>query len=175
MNQTILSNYEITSQTMALLSVAHLDYCTIALEPSQEFYINKPPLQLIKQACLEGGSTYEGRKKAVVHLTGAKHKVPIPINQLEQIYAFPTHSPNQFECSWIFHQHIRSITPLKTPKEPQQTMITFHNMKQLKLPVSYYSIEKQMQRTASCIIRFSHNYFERPPILPKPTSTIHSY
>ncbi|OIJ21712.1 competence protein [Anaerobacillus alkalidiazotrophicus] len=166
MTNPILKTYEITKNTMALLPIAHTDYHSIAIEPTCQFYIRKTPLQLIKSACLEGGSTYEGRRAAVIHQTGAKHKVPIPINPLEQIYAFPSHSPSQFECSWIFHHHIRSLTPQVTPKKMNETVITFKNNQQLKLPVSYYTMEKQLQRTSYCMIRFSHRLFELSATTP---------
>ena len=155
MKNQILSTYEITPNTMALLPARNPDYDTIALETTGELYIRKTPLQLIKQACLEGGSTYEGRKSAVDYLTGAKHKVPIPINPRENIYAFPTQSPKEFDCCWLFHEHIRSIKPYQRSNQPNRTIIQFSNNEQLKLVASYYTIEKQMHRTAYCILRFS--------------------
>lgn len=154
----VLSNYQINKQTLALLPAHHLDYQTIVLEGDRELYVKQMPLQLIEQACLEGGSTYEGRRKAVVYLTGAKNKVPIPISPWNKIYAFPTHSPQVFECSWIFHPHVRSVAP--SPKDPLTTIITFLNGKELTLNVSSYTIQQQIQRTSSCILRFSNAFFE---------------
>jgi competence protein ComK len=153
MEKIILEDYEITQKTMALLSAAHLDYWTIVLEPDQQLYIHKKPLQLIKTACLKGGSTYEGRRTAVHYLTQSKNKVPIPINPLEHFYAFPTHSPNQFHCNWIFYHHVKSMTPCKKSNE---TIITFKNSQELTLPVSHYTLEKQLYRTATCMLRFSN-------------------
>ncbi len=154
MNQPLLSD-DINPNTMALLPARTPDYDTITLETTGELYIRKTPLQLIKQACLEGGSTYEGRKAAVDYLTGAKHKVPIPINPIDHIYTFPTHSPKEFDCCWLFHEHIRSIKPYQRANQPNRTMILFKNHEQLKLACSYYTIEKQMHHTAYCILRFS--------------------
>ncbi|QOY35297.1 competence protein ComK [Anaerobacillus isosaccharinicus] len=151
MNTKVLTTYHVSKNTLALLSVAHPDYSTVALEPNGEFYIRDTPLQILKKACLIGGSNYDGRKAAVMYLLGARQKLPIPINPYEHIYAFPTHSPIQFECSWIFYNHVRKISPYHS----KQSIITFKNSHQLKLPVSYYTIEKQMQRTAQCIVHFS--------------------
>ncbi len=160
MNKDVLTNYEVNKNTLALLPTFQPDYNTIAIEPCGEYQIRKTPLQLIKHACLEGGSSYEGRREAVAYLIGAKNKVPIPINPLEQIYAFPTHSPKQFECSWIFQHHIRSLKPHSFPNQTKGSIITFKNNFQLTLPISYYTIEKQMQRTSYCMIRFSQPLFD---------------
>lgn len=155
MNNKIYASYHVNTDTMAILSAAHPDYDAIALEPNCECHIQKPPLHLIKQACLEGGSSYEGRRAAVVYQTGIKHKIPIPISPLEQIYAFPTHSPKEFECTWIFPNHVRQIIPYILPNQPNQTKIIFQNLTHIILPVSYYTIEKQIQRSSYTMIRFS--------------------
>lgn len=157
MKKQILDHYEVNKNTMALLSVAHPDFDSIALEPRFELSIRKPPLPLIKHACLEGGSSYEGRRAAVIYQTGVKHKVPIPINPLEQICAFPTHSPKEFECAWIFPNHVRQVTPYILHNQPHQTKIIFQNLTHIILPVSYYTIEKQIQRSSYTMIRFSHH------------------
>jgi len=158
----VLSDYEIHNGTVAILSAAAVEYSTIVLEPDQTLYSRKTPLQLIKDACLEGGSTYDGRREAVTHLTGAQNKVPIPINPREHIYAFPTHSPQLFECNWLFYHHIRRIQP--KPKTPGVSIITFKDRKEpLTLDVSYNTLQKQIQRTAYCIVRFSMTHLHRLP------------
>lgn len=160
MEKQILENYEINKHTLALLSAYHPEYDTIAIEPGCEWKIRKKPLQIIKQGCLEGGASYAGRREAVKYLTGAKNKVPIPVNPHEHIYAFPTHSPKQFECCWIFHYHIRSIKEHHFPNQLKGTMITFKNGQQVPIPVSIYTIEKQMQRTSQCRFRFTQPLFD---------------
>lgn len=150
----ILNDYEVNTKTMALLAVDHWQYSTIVREVDEEFYVKQTPLQLIKEACLAGGSTYEGRRAAVVAQTRNRHKVPIPIHVDQQIYAFPTHSPKQPNCHWLFYQHIASLK--MNPNQTSQSIITFRNSNQLKLNVSHYIIEKQMHRTAYCINRFSY-------------------
>lgn len=95
----ILDDYEVNRSTVALLSVAHIDYCTIVLEENRQLYVRKTPTQIVKASCLEGGSTYDGRRTAIRYRTGSKQKVPIPINPRENIFAFPTHSPKAFECN----------------------------------------------------------------------------
>lgn len=153
----VLNHYEINKKTMVLIPVSNWEYSTLVLEADgKRLYVKETPFQLIKDACLKGGSTYEGRRAAVVKLTNIKNKVPIPINPYEQICAFPTHSPYQFNCHWIFFEHIASIHP----KQPSQSIIIFQNFEELVVPISYYTLQKQMHRTADCIVRFpSYKHF----------------
>ncbi|RFB17419.1 competence protein [Bacillus sp. HNG] len=152
---TILNDYDINQDTMALLSVAHIEYATIVLERLQMLYVKKTPLQIIQAACLEGGATYEGRRKAVTYLTGAVQKVPIPINPRRKIFAFPTHSPTAFECSWIFHHHIKTIRPSEKTNPTTQSIIQFKNNQELPMNESHYILQKQLTRTAMCIVQYS--------------------
>ncbi|TWI59897.1 competence protein ComK [Halalkalibacter nanhaiisediminis] len=160
MTKTILHTYEINKDTISLSPANHMDYDTIVQERNQKYYVKKTPIQLIEQACLEGGATYDGRRVAVTYQTGAQSKVPIPIHPLEQIFAFPTHSPKLQECSWIFYHHIKAIKP--NPKAPNQTIITFRNYKEITVDVSYNALERQIHRTAYCIVRFTNRYDEPP-------------
>lgn len=141
---------------MALLSAAHLDYSTIVLEPNRKLYVRQRPFEIVKAACIDGGATYEGRKDVVMALTNIKHKVPIPINRLQQIYAFPTHSPQLHQCSWLFYHHIKAITPHPS----KQTLITFNDLQKIQIPISYYKIERQYLRTAACILHFAQPLYQ---------------
>ncbi|MEH7388615.1 competence protein ComK [Bacillus sp. JJ1521] len=147
--------YEINPQTSAILSVAEFEYSAIVLEGDNRIFVRQTPIQIIKAACLEGGASYEGRRKAVIHLTGAIQKVPIPINPRRKIYAFPTHSPTSFECNWIFFHQIKTITLPKIPSPTNQSIIHFKNNQTLTLNESYYVLQKQYQRTAMCILQYS--------------------
>jgi competence protein ComK len=153
-NETVFKTYEINKETMALVSVNHFDYDTIVYETNRILYVKQRPIEMIKEGCLDGGSTYDGRRLAVIRLTGAKHKIPIPIQPNQNIYAFPTHSPDLYECSWIFYHHIRTILP--HPTDYSQSQILFKNGQDpLTLELSYASLEKQLHRTSYCIVRFS--------------------
>ncbi|MBT2218660.1 competence protein ComK [Virgibacillus dakarensis] len=45
-----------------------------------QVFFRKTPIQLIHIACLDNYASYEGRRKAVMHQTRFKRKVPIPID-----------------------------------------------------------------------------------------------
>lgn len=152
--ESIHTYYDINSETMAIIPAKHFDYDSIIYEVNQIIYVKQRPLEMIKPACLEGGSTYDGRRVAVILQTGADHKVPIPINPAKNIYAFPTKSPKLFECIWLFYHHIQTIKP--HPTQPHLSIVYFKNgQAPLDLDISFAILEKQMHRTAFCIVRFT--------------------
>lgn len=158
MEQNILEHYDINQSTMALLAASHTDYATIVLEPNRKLFVKKPALKLVQSSCLDGYSTYDGRRTAIIYHTGAKRKVPIPINPSKNIYAFPTHSPTEYCCNWIFYHHVKNIIPIRSSTDKVQSTIIFHDQQQLTMNESYFVLEKQMQRTAMCILLFSEHF-----------------
>ncbi|MCP8617534.1 competence protein ComK [Salirhabdus salicampi] len=156
--ENILTHYQVSEQTMALLPAVQLEYDTTVLERNKTLYIKKTPLQIMKRACLDHGSSLEGRRAAVMHQTGYSRKVPIPISLHQNLYAFPTLSPTKFHCHWIFYHHVKFIKPLHSKHHlGYQSNIFFKNGRSLQLKDSYYVLEKQMHRTAMCILAFSED------------------
>lgn len=147
----MLMDYEINEKTIALKPAYHTKYDTIVYETGKQFYIKKPAFQLIQEACLHYGSSYDGRKESVIHHTGYKRKVPIPISISKNIFTFPTHSPSDFNCAWIFYKHVESIKRYSPASNRNpESIVIFKNGMDLTFKVSPYILEKQMQRTAIC-------------------------
>ncbi|WP_368505238.1 competence protein ComK [Alkalihalophilus sp. As8PL] len=165
MNPTILSHYDINRHTIAIQPALHTDYDTIVLEGDETLFIKESSMSMIKRACIEGGSTYNGRRIAISEITRAQKKVPIPIDPINHIYTFPTHSPERLECSWMFYHHIRSFTP--DPNSSTHTLITFRNATQLKISISYPAFERQIQRTSYCILKLTHRSHQPDSLLPQ--------
>jgi competence protein ComK len=143
-------DYEISKETMAIFWLAHESLNSKIIDLSGEYTSRQTPNELIRTACLDGGSTYEGRKKAVVYHTGIGQKIPIPISIVLNLYAFPTHSPSQLENVWIFYHHVKDIV-----KVQDRSMVVFKNNTKLELDISFFVLKKQMERTAYCQFRFS--------------------
>ncbi|WP_343800340.1 competence protein ComK [Bacillus carboniphilus] len=148
--RVILDHYDIQSNTFALIPVKHMNYCTKVIEKDRTIFVRKPPLKIIKEACLHGYSTYEGRRSAIMYLTGFRRKVPIPINLQLNLIAFPTLSPTQLDCIWIFSSHVKSLQQLESAKNKNQSILTFINGQELLINESVFVLEKQIQRTAYC-------------------------
>lgn len=151
--EKILNQYTINEQTMALIPAAHMAYDTIVLERDHQLYVSQTPLEIIKTTCLHHGSSYDGRRKAVMYKTGFKKKTPIPIRPSKNIYCFPTHSPTDFKCSWILYNHIATWKQFQSVKKSAtKSVITFKNSIELQIDVSPFILEKQMQRTFACMV-----------------------
>ncbi|WP_138418259.1 competence protein ComK [Aquibacillus sediminis] len=151
-----IPNYHVNERTMALIPAYHIEYDTIVLEAGRQLFVQQPAIQIIKSACLDGYSTYEGRRKAVNYQMGVKRKVPIPICPMKNIFTFPTQAPTDYDCHWIFYHHVQSIEPYSSNEDSTiQSMITFKDGQHLPMKTSHHSLEKQMQRTAICILHFA--------------------
>ncbi|WP_078543595.1 competence protein ComK [Litchfieldia alkalitelluris] len=152
----ILNNYQINHDTMSLLPIAHIDYSTHVIERTREFFVKQTALQIIQSSCIIGGSTFNGRRQAMFYMTGAKQKTPIPVFPNLNIIAFPTESPNNFECKWIFCNHVLKIKPNLGPtRTTHPSIIIFKNGQEILMTESYYLLQKQFERTARCILQLS--------------------
>ncbi len=143
----ILTTYNVNEETNALTPAFQLDYQTIVLEGKRELFVKQTPLELIKLAAKRGGAEYNGRRTSMTYLTGIHKKIPIPINPQKNIYAFPTTSPKQANCSWIFFHHVDEIKPTKGI---YRSIIQFKNGREIKMNESLHILEKQMYRTWLC-------------------------
>jgi competence protein ComK len=142
---------EISSDTMAIIPIVDEKYQAKIINTNGEVLSKKTPLTLIKEACMEGGSTYIGRRKAMSRIAGVAQRVPIPISPIHKMYAFPTHSPGKWECSWIFFFHVKDCVT----NESGGATILFQNGEKLSLDITQLSVERQMQRTAQGIVKLS--------------------
>lgn len=150
------TNYMILEQTMVLLPAREIEYQTIAFDVHEQNFIKKPIMKLIEEACVTYRSTYEGRRGAVIKRMNFKRKVPIPISIHRNIYAFPTHSPYDHECIWIFPKHIKAISSVPQDKNANaKSIVIFKNNMQLELPISEYELRKQISRTSEYASLFS--------------------
>jgi len=71
----IKTAYKINEQTIALCPAKEIDYNTIVFEQEKTYHVKKTPLELIKDACIENWSTYEGKRQAVIHHTNFTERV----------------------------------------------------------------------------------------------------
>ncbi|OAT80892.1 hypothetical protein A6P54_12860 [Bacillus sp. MKU004] len=147
----------ITGATMAICPVYHELYQSILLDSSGEkIYSEKTTMELINEACMEDGASYDGKISAVRHALPYLRKTPLIINKEQQIYAFPTMSPTKFECIWLFHIHIKNFT-----SSQNHTIIKFLNDTTIKINCSLKVLTRQRERAAVMT-----SYFTASPIIP---------
>ncbi|WP_078556041.1 competence protein ComK [Bacillus alkalicellulosilyticus] len=154
------SDYIINGGTMALISVAHETYGTLVYECNEKpFYVVARPQEIINDSCVEGGANYEGRREAVMHYSKKRNKLPIPIYPEARVIAFPTHSPKNFVCSWIFYDYVKFFGRTHNSEGHLHTEVTFEDMQTYSFDVSVHVFDQQMLKASHCISRFHKNKF----------------
>lgn len=142
---TVTTTYQINERTLVLLPAYHLDYQTIVYEKNQRLLIDQSPLNLIKAACIDGGATYQGRKDAVKQLFNIRQKVPIPIQPHRNIYAFPTESPTNHSCKWVFPLHIQTYS-----NDEDGVTLNFNKDTIIPIGISLHKLHRQLNYTYMC-------------------------
>ncbi len=112
---------------------------------------------IIEQACIQNGSSYQGRATAMQALFKLKQNPPIPINPAFDLYAFATHSPRQDQCVWIVTKHIKYIDD-----RDKEAIIHYTNGKILRIPMS----KRRVQRVCFYLYKYQlyfKNSFDLKP------------
>lgn len=143
----IEKTYIINKETSCILPAKEIDYDLIVVGEKKLLFIRQTPREIIKKSCIYYWSTYEGRKKAVIHHTGFKQKVPIPINEQIPIATFPTHALIHINCAWLMYHHIVDYIPAR------KTTITFTNGKSLTIVVTIKAFISQMKQALEVVQR----------------------
>ena len=106
--------------------------------------VNQTPFEIMEDSCLYFGSTYNGRKEGARSILGAEYKVPIIVDEADNLIVFPTTSPLSSDCIWISLNHLKNYEKL----DSYNTKIVFDNDKEIIVPSSYRSIENQVSRAS---------------------------
>ena len=132
--------YEINNETLALIPITATTTKVVELE--NDFVIKKSAIEIVSDSCNYFGSSLEGRLKGSKNILGSIYKVPIIIEESNNIIFFPTMSPQLRKNSWISHNNI-----LKCEKKHNKTIIYFKNSKKIELNIPYLSISNQIVRS----------------------------
>ena len=98
----------------------------------------------MEESCKYFGSTYEGRKNGAKNILGAEYKVPIVIEDSDNLIVFPTTSPSSDDCVWISLKRVKKLEKM----EFNSTKIVFDNDREIIVNCSYRSIENQLSRAS---------------------------
>lgn len=145
-------DYIINRFTMAILPKENKDSAEV-LEIDDEIIVSKRPTEIVVQSCLFYGSSYSGRKEGTKELIRTTHKPPIVLDPANNIYFFPTISSTNQKCIWLAYSHVKDFRKAAH----NNTIVTFSNDKEITLPISVASFERQFSRTA----RLQTNIFTR--------------
>ncbi len=133
--------YEISKGTLAIVPNENN---SLIYEDEERFLIESTPFEIMESSCKYFGSTYEGRKEGAKEILGAEYKVPIVIEDSNNLIIFPTTSPYSEDCMWIALNRIRKYYKI----DAYHTKIIFDNNIEIIVPCSYRSIENQVSRAS---------------------------
>lgn len=134
--------YEVSNGTLAI--VPNEESSSLVYEDDDRYIIDQTPFKIMEESCKYFGSTYEGRKDSAKEILGAEYKVPIVVEDSENLVIFPTTSPHSTECVWISLKRIKIFEKI----DACNTRIVFDNNKEIIVPCSYRSIENQVSRAS---------------------------
>ena len=134
--------YEVSNGTLAI--VPNERESSLVYEDDERYVIEQSPFKIMEDSCRYFGSTYEGRKDSARDILGAEYKVPIVVEDSENLVVFPTTSPNSDECVWISLKRLKKYEKI----DACNTRIVFDNNKEIIVPCSYRTIENQVSRAS---------------------------
>ena len=123
--------YEISKGTLAV--VPNGNESSVVYEDNDRYIIKQSPYEIMEASCLYFGSSYNGRKEGAKNILGAEYKVPIVIDDSDNIIVFPTTSPLSQECVWLSLKHVKNYERV----DGYNTRVTFDNDKEIIVPCSY--------------------------------------
>lgn len=113
------------------------------IEYDNSFIVNKASKVIIDDSCKYFGSSYQGRLDGSRKMLNMNYKLPIVIEEFNNLIFFPTSSPRFKECIWISLNNIKSYS-----KEGIYSKIIFLEDAYYDLEISYHSLENQIFRAA---------------------------
>lgn len=132
--------YEINSKTLAVIPINK--YQSKIIEEEETYIIDKNTISIIDHSCRYFGSSYIGRHEGTKSMIGINYKSPILIEESSNIIFFPTCSTRLDNCYWISLNKIKEYK-----KDNKNAKVIFKNGYELKLDISYGSLENQILRS----------------------------
>ncbi len=134
-----MESYEINKDTCAVIGVN--DNITKVIEGKEEYYVNKGCYEVMEDSCQYYGSTCDGRMKGTKMILGSNYKVPIVVEERNEIIFFPTESPSSPNCCWFSLNNVE-----KYERSDCYTKVTFSSGRELIVKMSLPSFENQILR-----------------------------
>lgn len=138
-------SYLIDGRALAIKSVFVGEYRSKIYSKYQTYYSKLTPKELLEKACLNHMSSMDGRMKAAKGLLNITMKPPFIIIPNE-CGVFPTESPDNLDCVYIFN-HLFTLEEVTKG----ETIITFMNGTKVQVKASKNTIIKQNLRLGTLI------------------------
>lgn len=110
--------------------------------------IKKTTFNIVDESCQYYGSSYGGRYIGAKKLLGMDYKLPIIMDEVNEIIIFPTCSPRLSNCCWICLNNIENYE-----KNKKNSIIKFTNGMTCDLNISINSLENQIMRATMLLMK----------------------
>ena len=138
----MITKYEVNNGTLAVLP--NDEESSLVYEDDNRYIIQEKAYKIMDDSCKYFGSTYEGRKNGSKEILGAEYKVPIIVEDSNNLIVFPTTSPFSDDCVWISLKRVKNIFKI----DSFNTKILFDNNVEIIVPCSFRSVENQLSRAS---------------------------
>ena len=136
-----MKNYEINKGTAAVIGLNKEN--SRVIEEKNDYYINDNSYSVMEHSCNYFGSNYNGRLAGSKSILGTKYKVPIIVEESNELIFFPTTDIENPQCMWISIKWFDKVED----DEDGNTYIYLKNGKKIKTSSSKYSIENQVLKS----------------------------
>lgn len=132
-----MEKYEISKNTAAIVGIN--DGCSKAIEEKRDYYIKDNSYSVMEHSCKYFGCTYQGRLIGSKSILGTKYKVPIIVEDSNNLIFFPTTDIENPQCMWISLNWFDKVEELNNGV----SCIYLKNGKKIYTQISKNSIENQ--------------------------------
>ncbi|WP_082023401.1 competence protein ComK [Sporosarcina koreensis] len=154
MTRMLCDSYMLDSQALALTGYSDdLGNRSMILTMHGTYISRQAPVELLKQACLAGGSAKTARKREAAAILKSRQKLPFILT--DGIGVFPTSSSRHSTCVWVFNHFF-------TPSflEKKKTVLTFSSGLSIEAPASIHTIHQQAGRLHMLLLRAEEERLE---------------
>ena len=136
-----MEKYEINEKTLAVIGVNN--NLSKVIEDNKDYFIGDSSFSVMERSCEYFGSTYSGRSIGSKKMLGINYKVPIIVEEANDLIFFPLSEVDNPKCIWISLRWFDRVE-----EEYGKTYIYLKNGRRIPTKISKYSIENQVLRSS---------------------------
>lgn len=131
--------YEVNDETLAVLPFENGK--TRVLEYYDEYVVNDTPYEVMEHSCTYFGSSFEGRILGSKDILGSIYKVPVVVEETQELIFFPTEAITSENVGWLAYKNIKNVEKLG-----KKSRVIFNNGSSIIINCPYFSIKNQIFR-----------------------------
>lgn len=140
-----MEKYEINKDTAAVVGI-NKNFTKI-VEKEKDYFIKDIAYEVMDYSCQYFGSSYLGRVDGSKRILGANYKLPIIVEESNNLIFFPITTYENPKCIWVSLKWYDNVEV-----ENGNTYIILKNGKRILSPASKNSIENQVLRASRLLL-----------------------